>query len=273
MPLIGRIFSLRSFIELLPFLLTSGAFIGLLNYSLAKGDYQAFRFPRWRFLVAFGLPIFVLGLIKIDFVLILPGIILIIIAGLGTANPNGFKVGFARSWPITLISVALSIVCVMIWWTFGRTIVPDTDENGCRRGEQVWCAKTEECIDPWMSHCGTTATSDAFNVLKKVNNNFAQQLSPPTEDEFTWLEGVNNEVRQFIVSGLTVHVNGGDLNALDQAFIKAGLEPDMVNTNRDSTGGLRGYRTLQTLVCSISFAESVSGAGVDLGISCGRLQK
>jgi hypothetical protein len=81
-----------------------------------------------------------------------------------------------------------------------------------------------------------------------------------------------SEVANYTIPGLITRFHTSNINLLDEAFLRADFEPDMVNSFRVGNGGARGYRLFQLLVCAVSFIENVTDEIGELSgvISCGR---
>jgi len=272
LPLFGRASGFWGVVSVLPLFVLVGGALALVQFSLERGDWKAFGSAKLRYLFLYGVPLALLGVANGDPALWLAGAIGLLAALVGLAKPDGLAVGLKRAWKLLLLSLALGGIVFSLWLLFGCTAdKPELDEHGCLVGTQDWCEHGQKCIRPWVDHCGDSTTVDSFYILKKVMNFSGLELSRPMQDQFTWIEDSEDELVRLYVPGLTSHVEGVDLDRLHRAFIKAELKPSEVNSEDIETGGLRGYRYYDIVVCSASFAESATGQGVDVGLSCGPL--
>jgi len=198
----------------------------------------------------------------------------------------GFAIGLAH-WSLTqddwsgfkqlprkilLGIVILLVLAVVGFYMSGRKVDTGLDEYGCIIGEQLWCEVSQVCLVPWEGMCGKGVDADGFNIMKKVKGYSGLDMAPPVQDEFTWFEESGDEVVEMTVSGMVTHFSEADMAILERAIAKAGLKPDLANSGPVGNGEMRGYRMLQTLVCSMTLMES-GEQGTSTTFSCGRINK
>ncbi len=188
---------------------------------------------------------------------------------LGQDDWSGFRKRLQSVRGAVVFLVALSAVG---WYMSFSAEDSGLDEYGCVIGEQLWCEVSNVCYVPWEGMCGQSANVDGFNIMKKIKKYSGLSMSPPVQDSFTWFEENGDKVMPMTVSGMVSRLEGVDIAKLEIAIIKAGLSPDQANTGRIGGGEMRGYRMLQTLVCSVA---SIDGGTEKLNatFSCGRINK
>jgi hypothetical protein len=272
-PFFGRSSGALNVLTASPLIILLGGVISVAHYSIRIASWHLFFHSNLRSLSIIGTPLIMIGIAANSMLLWFTGCLYLIAALFGLIQPSGLMSGLRRSWPILLIALSLGIVGSLAWLRFTtQKATPWRDAHNCLIGREAWCEENKNCIDPWVSPCGKSDIVDAFNELKKLRNFSKLEMSDPITDDFSWMAERGSEVANYTIPGLITRFHTSNINLLDEAFLRADFEPDMVNSFRVGNGGARGYRLFQLLVCAVSFVEDVTNKIGELSgvISCGR---